>query len=140
MLHNVGAHVQEVALVLNRNECALGAVILGDLKRLCERAKRFDISLDAHIAQHKQSRADRYFPQRRIGRHEKRNTHFGFNTITNKIDHLDVQILRLNVTPNAEFGLLRLNVAVGALNGFLHCSGNTAGHLQFSSPARYRDL
>lgn len=34
MLHDVSTHIQEVALVLDRNESALRAIVLRDLKRL----------------------------------------------------------------------------------------------------------
>ena len=58
MLHNIGAHIKEVALVLNRDERALGAVIPGHLERFGEGSQRLNISLDAHVAEHEKCWTD----------------------------------------------------------------------------------
>ena len=71
VLHDVGAHIEEVPLVLDRDERALRAVVHRDLERLGEGPERLDVSLDAHVAEDEQRRADGRLPQRRVAATKK---------------------------------------------------------------------
>ena len=87
-----GAHVEEVPLVLDRNERALGTVVLRDLKRLGERPEGLDVSLDAHVAEDEQRRGDRRLAERRIGRDEEGDADLGLDAIAEQVDDLDVEV------------------------------------------------
>jgi hypothetical protein len=45
VLHDVGAHIEEVSLILDRYQRMLRAIVSCDLKRLSEGTERFNVSL-----------------------------------------------------------------------------------------------
>ena len=51
VLQHLGTHVEEAPLVLDGDENPFGAVIHGHLKRLRHRTSRFDVALNAHVAE-----------------------------------------------------------------------------------------
>ena len=55
VLHDVGRDIEEIALVLDRDEGALGTVVHGDTERLVQRADGLDVALHAHVAEHEQA-------------------------------------------------------------------------------------
>src|SRR5258708_16778355 len=71
VLHDVRTHIEEVSFVLDWNKCALCAVVFGHLKRLCERPQGLNISLDAHVAQHKESSTNGRLSKSRVAGHKK---------------------------------------------------------------------
>ena len=51
---DVGAHVEEVSLVLDGDEGAAGAVVHGDLEGFGQGAEGLDVALDAHVAEYEE--------------------------------------------------------------------------------------
>ena len=140
MLHDVGADVEEVSLVLDRNESALRAVVLGDLQGLRQRAQRLDVPLDAHVAEDKERGADRRLSERRVAGDEERHAHLGLDAIREQVDDLDVHVGVVEVTRDAQIALLRLNVAEGSLDRLLHRTGHAAREPHLPGARRDRDL
>src|SRR5262249_46210996 len=102
--------------------------------------QRLDVPLHTHIAKDQQRRAHWRFPERGVRRYEKCNADFGLNAIAEQVDYLDMQVRRLKIMPDAQFDLLRLDVAESSLDGFFHGAGKAAGHLQLSCSDRNRDF
>ena len=65
---------------------------LATCKWLGERAHGLDVPLHAHVAQDEQRRAHGCFSQGRIARDEERDTKLGLDTVTEKVDYLDVEV------------------------------------------------
>jgi hypothetical protein len=57
-----------------------------------------------------------------------------------EVDDLDVEVGGVEVARDAQLGLLRLQVAEGALDRLLHRAGHAAGELELAGAARDGDL
>ena len=71
----------------------------------------------------------RILPERRIGCDEKGNADLGFNAVAKQVDGFDMQIRCVQITRDAELGLLCLDIAECALNRLFHSPRDTARHL-----------
>lgn len=58
MFHDDCAHIEKVSLIFDRDERSLCSIIFRDLKRLGQGSQRFNVSLNAHVPEHEQCRAD----------------------------------------------------------------------------------
>ena len=140
LFHDVGADIQEIPLVLDRDQRAFRAVVLGDLQRFREGAQRLDIALDAHITQDQQSRAHRRFAQRRVCGHEQRHADLCFDAVRQQIDEFDVQIGRVEVAADAELRLLGLQETERPLDGLLRSTRDAPSNLELPRTVRNGDL
>ena len=64
VLHDIGVHIQEVALILYGYEGTLGAVVFGDLEGFDKGANWFYVALDAHVAKDQGSGSHRALSDR----------------------------------------------------------------------------
>jgi hypothetical protein len=136
VLHDVGADVEEVPLVLDGDEGALGAVVLRDLERLGERAQRLDVALDAHVAEDEERGADAAPCATPSSGDEERDAELGLDAVREEVDDLDVDVGGVEVAGDAEARLLGLEVAEGPLDRLLHRAGHAAGELELAGAAR----
>jgi hypothetical protein len=134
LFHDISAYVEEIPLILNRNKSAFRAVIHGDLQWFGKRTHRLDVSLHTHIAEYKERWTHGRFTQGRTTRDEECNTKFSFDTVTEKIDYLNMQVRYVKVAGNCDVGLLRLEVAERAQDGFLYGTADAASELQLPRP------
>ena len=81
MFHDVGRHVQEVALVLDRDQSPLSPVVHAETKRLNQRSQRLDGALDTHVAKHKQSWTDGSLSERRVTGDQERHAELALDPI-----------------------------------------------------------
>src|SRR5487761_1286374 len=58
VLDDVSVYVEEVPLVLDRNQRSLGSIVHRYLKRLDEGAKRLEVALKAHVTEDHQRRGE----------------------------------------------------------------------------------
>ena len=141
VLHDVGAHVEEVPLVLDRDQGPLRAVVLRDLERLGQRPQRLDVALDAHVAEDEQRRARRApsaapsSRRRRRRRRPRPRRGCASRSITSTWRSETSSSRAI-----AELALLRLQVAERALDRLLHGSRDAAGELQLARAGRDGDL
>ena len=99
--------VEEVALVLDRDQRPLGTVVHGDLQRLGERPQRLDVPLDAHVAEDQSAAVTERLADRRVGRDEESHADLGLDPIVQAVDDLDVEVRGVHFAADAEIGLPR---------------------------------
>src|SRR5256885_1274371 len=102
MLDHVSRYFEEAPLVLDRDERALGTIVIGDLERFGERAQRLDITLNGHIAEHEERSVHWRLAHCGVAGNEERNPYLCFDTVRKKIDDFDVQVGSVEVSSNAE--------------------------------------
>ena len=90
MLDHVSRYFEEAPLILDRNERALGAVVLGDLEWFRERAQRLDVALNAHVAEHEKRGVHWRLAHCGVAGDEEGDTHLGFDAVRDEIDDFDV--------------------------------------------------
>lgn len=94
--------IEEVPLVLNRNEGPLGPVVRSDLRRLDQQAERLQVPLDSHVPEDQQRRrkgacvASPTTTRRRI------NPDVDTGSVGKEVDDLDVEIGRVERPPDTQ--------------------------------------
>src|SRR5207249_4334052 len=124
-------HFEKLTTVFNRDQCAFGAVLDGELARFHESADAFDVALDADVAQDHQRGLNRDFSNRGEHGHNESDSAITRDAVLQEIDGLDVEIGCVEVVSNPQTDFIRLQVSKRSLYRVSRCALNSAGKFQF---------
>lgn len=130
MLHYIRRNIQEMPFILCRDEHASSSIIHPDLQRFGEGTNCLDVTLNALIAHHQQSRKHRLLHKRRVDGHDQSYACITRDMIAEEIDALDMEVGGLEGLSNAHADLMAFDIGESPLDRFSGFAVCSTSHLQ----------